>query len=199
MATPSSSPTQSPAHNFPNKAMHSTARNFQPILSTIPSSVPPPSSGNSTARPPPASPMRPSPITQSRPSPVHPTQQIQPVDSISRAREVRSPPPFPSAQVFQRREHWSIRVTRTDTNDGNEGQEAVSRLFGRVDRNSREVIMYSNDSIITGTASEEMAAKFSWYEDEFINHFQGAFDDLGREKSSVFLFCVWFVYYPNSY
>ncbi|MBW0538662.1 hypothetical protein O181_078377 [Austropuccinia psidii MF-1] len=69
--------------------MHSTPRIFQPVLSTIPSSVPPPSSGNSTARPPLASPMRPSPIEQYRPSPVHPPQKIQPVARTSRAMEVR--------------------------------------------------------------------------------------------------------------
>ncbi|MBW0526083.1 hypothetical protein O181_065798 [Austropuccinia psidii MF-1] len=52
--------------------MNITPRNFKPVLSTILSSVPPPSSGNYTSRPPPASPMRPSPITKSRKSPVIP-------------------------------------------------------------------------------------------------------------------------------
>ncbi|MBW0484942.1 hypothetical protein O181_024657 [Austropuccinia psidii MF-1] len=179
---PSSSPNQNTAHNFPNQAMNSTPRNFQPVLSIIPSSAPRPSYGHSTARPPLASPMRPSPIAQSKPSTVHHSQQLQPVASTSRTREVRSPLPFPSAQVFQRRECWPIQVTRPDTNDGNEGKEAVARLFRRVYRNSREVIMYANDRMIPGTDSEEMTSRLASYEDELINYFQAGFDDLGREN-----------------
>ncbi|MBW0486104.1 hypothetical protein O181_025819 [Austropuccinia psidii MF-1] len=49
----------------PNQAMHSIPINFQQVLSTIPSSISPPSSGNSTARPSLAFPMRPSLIAQS--------------------------------------------------------------------------------------------------------------------------------------
>ncbi|MBW0468822.1 hypothetical protein O181_008537 [Austropuccinia psidii MF-1] len=91
---PSSSPTQPPSHNFSNQAMQITPRNLQPVLSTIPSSVPPTSSGNFTAIPSLPSPMRKSsirisPITKPGPSPVHPLQQLQPVASTSRAREVR--------------------------------------------------------------------------------------------------------------
>ena len=61
-------------------------------------------------------------------------------------------------------------------------QDSVARLFRQVDRNSREVIMYVNYKTIPGTASEEMASKFSWYEDELINDFQRTFDDLGRDN-----------------
>ncbi|MBW0586995.1 hypothetical protein O181_126710 [Austropuccinia psidii MF-1] len=93
-----------------------------------------------------------------------------------------SPFPFPAAQVLQRRNCWPIRITREDLNAVSENQEAVARLFRRVDRNSREVIMYANDRTITGTASEEMAAKLAWYEDEFMNDFQRTFDDLGRDN-----------------
>ncbi|MBW0471075.1 hypothetical protein O181_010790 [Austropuccinia psidii MF-1] len=107
--------------------------------------------------------MSPFPITQSRLSPIHPPQQFKPVARTSRAREVRSRLPFPYAQVFQKRECWPMHVTKPDANDSNEGQEAVSRLLRRVDRNSREVILYSNDRMIPGTASEEMASKFAWY------------------------------------
>ncbi|MBW0514535.1 hypothetical protein O181_054250 [Austropuccinia psidii MF-1] len=110
------------------------------------------------------------------------SQQLQPVASSSRRREDQSPLLFPAAQVFQKRENWPIRVTREDPNMGSEGQESVSRLFRRVDRNSGEVVMYANDRNIPGLASEEMVSKFSWYEDELINDFYRAFDDLGRDN-----------------
>ncbi|MBW0490042.1 hypothetical protein O181_029757 [Austropuccinia psidii MF-1] len=110
------------------------------------------------------------------------SQQLQPEASSSRRIEDKYPLPFPSTQVFQQREHWPIWATREDTNMVSEGQEAVARLFRRVDRNSREVIMYVSDRTIPGTASEEMAAKFSWYEDELINDFQRTFDYLGRDN-----------------
>ncbi|MBW0558886.1 hypothetical protein O181_098601 [Austropuccinia psidii MF-1] len=102
--------------------------------------------------------------------------------SYSRRRDGLSPLPFPASQVFQRRDCWPIQITREDPNTASENQEAVARLFRRVDRNSREVIMYANDRTILGTASEEMAAKFAWYEDELINDFQRTFDDLGRDN-----------------
>ncbi|MBW0500446.1 hypothetical protein O181_040161 [Austropuccinia psidii MF-1] len=113
-------------------------------------------------------------------SPMVTSQQLQPVSSSSRGREDQSCLLFPAAQVFQQRKHWPIHVTREDPNMASEGQEAVTRLFRRVDRNSREVIMYANDRTIAGTSSEEMAAKFFLHEDELINNFQRAFDDLGR-------------------
>ncbi|MBW0579407.1 hypothetical protein O181_119122 [Austropuccinia psidii MF-1] len=93
-----------------------------------------------------------------------------------------SPLPFPASKVFQRRESWPIQVTIEDPNTASENQEAVARLFRRVDRNSKEVIMYANDRTIPGTASEYMAAKFAWYEDELMNEFQRTFDNLGRDN-----------------
>ncbi|MBW0571015.1 hypothetical protein O181_110730 [Austropuccinia psidii MF-1] len=102
--------------------------------------------------------------------------------SSRRRRDGFYPIPYPTAQVFQRRDCWPIQVTREDPNTASENQEAVARLFKRDDRDSREVIMYANDRTIPGTASEEMAAKFAWYEDEFINDFQRTFDDLGRDN-----------------
>ncbi|MBW0461796.1 hypothetical protein O181_001511 [Austropuccinia psidii MF-1] len=110
------------------------------------------------------------------------SQQLQPLTGSSRRREYKSPFLFPATQVFQKRKCCLIHVTREDPNMEIEGQESVARLFRRVDRNSREVIMYSNDRTIPSTSSEEMASKFSWYEDEFINDFQKAFDDLGRDN-----------------
>ncbi|MBW0470536.1 hypothetical protein O181_010251 [Austropuccinia psidii MF-1] len=124
--------------------------------------------------------MRPSPIPQHRSSPMVTSQQLQPVASSSERREYQLPLPVPASQVFQQRENWPIRVTREDPNIANEGQDAVARLFRRVDINNGELIEYDNDKTIPGTASEEMAAKFTWYEDELINDFQRAFDDLGR-------------------
>ncbi|MBW0535477.1 hypothetical protein O181_075192 [Austropuccinia psidii MF-1] len=110
------------------------------------------------------------------------SQQPQPVASTSRRREELFPLLFPAAQVFQRWDQWPIQVTKEDPNTESENQDSVARLFRRVDRNSREVIMYANDRPITGTASEEMAARFAWYEDELINDFQRTFDDLGRDN-----------------
>ncbi|MBW0532776.1 hypothetical protein O181_072491 [Austropuccinia psidii MF-1] len=110
------------------------------------------------------------------------SQQHQPVASTSRRREELSPLPFPAAQVFQHQDQWPIQITREDPNMVSENQDAVARLFRRVDRDCREVIMYSNDRTIPGTASEETDAKFSWYEDELINDFQRAFYYLGRDN-----------------
>ncbi|MBW0526365.1 hypothetical protein O181_066080 [Austropuccinia psidii MF-1] len=110
------------------------------------------------------------------------SQQPQPVASTSRRREELSPLPFPAAQVFQCQYQWPMQVTREDPNMASENQVAVASLFRRVDRNSREVIVYANDRTIPGTASEEMAAKFAWYEDGLINDFQRTFDDLGRDN-----------------
>ncbi|MBW0468842.1 hypothetical protein O181_008557 [Austropuccinia psidii MF-1] len=126
--------------------------------------------------------VRPSPIPQPRNSPMITSQQPQPVAGTSRRREELSPLPFPSAQVFQRWNWWPIQVTREDPNTVSKTQDAVARLFRRVDRNSREVIMFANDRTIPGTTSEEMASKFAWYEDELINDFQRDFDDFGRDN-----------------
>ncbi|MBW0542915.1 hypothetical protein O181_082630 [Austropuccinia psidii MF-1] len=88
------------------------------------------------------------------------TQQLKPVASSQRRRKAQLPLPFPAAQVFQRREHWPVWVTREDSNMESEGKDSVARLFRRVDRNSREVSAYLNDIMIPGTAFEEMASKF---------------------------------------
>ncbi|MBW0500142.1 hypothetical protein O181_039857 [Austropuccinia psidii MF-1] len=168
------SPSQPPAKRFQSHIIPSTPRNLQPTLATIPPASPKSSHTRTTLNPE----VRPFPIQQPRNSPRVTSQQLQPVASTSIRREELSPLLFPAAQVFQRRDHLPIRVTREDPNTVSEDQDAVARLFRRVDRNSREVIMYSNDRTIPGTASEEMAAKFSWYKDELINDFQKTFHHL---------------------
>ncbi|MBW0467351.1 hypothetical protein O181_007066 [Austropuccinia psidii MF-1] len=128
------SPAKPPAKRFHSHPISSTPRKLQPVLSSIPSSVPPPSTKPSTSRPILASPMKPFPNPQPRPSP--PTK-LRPVASTSQRREDQSPLPFSAAQVFQNWERWPIRVIREDPNVLNEGQDSVSRLFRRVDGNSR--------------------------------------------------------------
>ncbi|MBW0538433.1 hypothetical protein O181_078148 [Austropuccinia psidii MF-1] len=145
-----------------------------PTLAAIPTSIPPASPHSSHTRP--------ALNPEVRPSPIQQPQQLQPVASTSRRREELSPLPFPATQVFQRRDSWPIRVTREEPKTASENQDAVARLFRRVDRNTREVIMYANDRTIPGTAFEEMAAKFAWYEDESINNFQKTLDHLGRDN-----------------
>ncbi|MBW0534510.1 hypothetical protein O181_074225 [Austropuccinia psidii MF-1] len=126
--------------------------------------------------------MRPSPIPQPRNSPMVTSKRLQPVASSSRRSKDQLPFPFHATQVFEGRECWPIWVIREDLNMENEGQDSVARLFTIVDINSREVIIYANDMTIPGTASEEMAEKFAWYEDKLINEFQTTFDELGRDK-----------------
>ncbi|MBW0461467.1 hypothetical protein O181_001182 [Austropuccinia psidii MF-1] len=159
----------------------SYSQHSKKILAAI-STILPPSPNPSTSRPSISSPMRPSPIAHPRPSPVLSSQKLKPVSRTNRRREVRLPLRFPDAQVFQIRECWPVRVSREDPNVGNEGQDDVARSFWRVYSNSGEEIMYGNDIMMPGTASEEMAAKFIWYEDELINDFQRSFDALGRDK-----------------
>ncbi|MBW0481269.1 hypothetical protein O181_020984 [Austropuccinia psidii MF-1] len=176
------SPSQPPAKRFQRHLIPSTPINFQPTLASIPTSLPHFSPSSSHTRPATNSAVRPSPIQQSRASPIVTSQQLKPVSSSSRRREELSPLPFSATQVFQRRDCWPIQVTREDPNIASESQDAMARLVRRVDRNSREVIMYANDTTIPGTASEEMAAKFSWYEDELINDLQRTFDYMGRDN-----------------
>ncbi|MBW0464882.1 hypothetical protein O181_004597 [Austropuccinia psidii MF-1] len=178
----STSPSQPPAKRFQSQFIPGTPRTFQPTLATILNSIPPASPHSSHTRPALNPAVRPSPIQQSRSSPIVTSQQLQPVASTSRRREELSPLPFPAAQVFQGRDQWPIQVTREYPNTASYNQDAVARLLRRVDRNSWEVIIYANDRTIPQTASEEVAAKFSWYEDELINDFQKAFDYLGREN-----------------
>ncbi|MBW0514896.1 hypothetical protein O181_054611 [Austropuccinia psidii MF-1] len=178
--TSSTSSSQPLTNRFQSQVLPSTPRTFQPVIAPIPTSLPPASSSPSHARPALNQEVRPSPIQKPRNSLITTSQQLQPMASSSRRRDGLSPLPFPAAQVVQRRNRWPIQVTREDPNMVSENQEAVARLFRRVDENSREMIMYANDRTIPGTASEEMAEKFAWYEDELINDFQGTFDDLGR-------------------
>ncbi|MBW0529062.1 hypothetical protein O181_068777 [Austropuccinia psidii MF-1] len=151
-----SSPSHPTAKRLNSHVIHNTPRNFQPTLATIPTSIPPSSPNPSHTRPALNQAVRPSPIPQPRDSPMVTSQQPQPVASTGRRRE------YPNME--------------------SENQDAVARLFSRGDRNSREVIMYANNRTIPGTASEEMASNLAWYEDELINDFQRAFDDLGRDN-----------------
>ncbi|MBW0590321.1 hypothetical protein O181_130036 [Austropuccinia psidii MF-1] len=139
----STSISQPAAKIFQSQVIPSTPRNFQPVLSTIPSSIPPPSPSPFLVLK-----VRPSTIPHSRNSSMVTSQQLQPVASSSRRKEDHSPLPFPAAQVFQQRECWPIPTNREDPNMENEIQDAVARLSRRVDRNSREVIMYANDRAI---------------------------------------------------
>ncbi|MBW0549671.1 hypothetical protein O181_089386 [Austropuccinia psidii MF-1] len=106
------SPSHHPAKRLQNHTIHSTSRNFQPTLATIPPASPNPSH----TRPALTQAVRPSPIPQPRNSPMVTSQQPQPVASTIRRRETLSPLPFPAAQVFQCQDQWPIRVTREDTN-----------------------------------------------------------------------------------
>ncbi|MBW0470383.1 hypothetical protein O181_010098 [Austropuccinia psidii MF-1] len=178
----STSSSQPRSNRFQSQVIPSTPRTFQPVLSSIPTSIPPSSPSSSHARPSLNQAVRPSPNHKPRNSPITTSQQLQLMASSSRRRDGLSPLLFPVTQVSQRRDRWPIQTTREDPNAESENQEAVARLFRRVDRNSREVIIYANDKTILGTASEEMASKFPWYEDELINDFQRTFDDLGRDK-----------------
>ncbi|MBW0519238.1 hypothetical protein O181_058953 [Austropuccinia psidii MF-1] len=175
------SSSQPLANRFQSQVIPSTPRNFQLVLSSICTSLPSASPSASHSRHSLNQAVSPSPNQKPRNSPIATSQQLQPMASCSR-RDGLSPLPFPAAQVFQRKDHWPILITREDPNAVSENQEAVARSFRRVDRNSREVIMYANDRTIPGTASEEMAEKFAWYEDELLNDFQRTFDDLGSNK-----------------
>ncbi|MBW0551263.1 hypothetical protein O181_090978 [Austropuccinia psidii MF-1] len=148
--------SQALANRFQSQVIPRTPRTFQPV----PASIPPSSPSTSHARPALNPEGRPSTSQKPRNSPITTSQQLQPVASSSRRRD----------------------VTREDPNVASENQEAVAILFKRVDRNSREVIMYANDRTVPGPASGEMAAKFAWYEDELINDFQRTFDDLGKDN-----------------
>ncbi|MBW0503611.1 hypothetical protein O181_043326 [Austropuccinia psidii MF-1] len=119
-----------PAKRFQSHLIPSTPRNVQPTLATIPTSLPPASPISSHSRPAINPAVRPSPIQQSRASPIVTSQQLQPEASSSRRREELSPLPFPAAQGFQKRDCWSIQVTREDPNTESENQDALARIFG---------------------------------------------------------------------
>ncbi|MBW0569502.1 hypothetical protein O181_109217 [Austropuccinia psidii MF-1] len=157
------SSSQPLSNRFHSHIIPRTPRNFQPTLAAIPTSLPPASPSPSHARPALNQAVRQSPIQKPRISPIITSQHLQPMARSRGRRDGFSPLPFPATQVFQRRDHWPIRVTREDPNAASENQDAVARVFRMVYRNSREVIMYANDRNIPATASEEMVANFSWY------------------------------------
>ncbi|MBW0532421.1 hypothetical protein O181_072136 [Austropuccinia psidii MF-1] len=134
------SPSHPPVKRFQSHIIPSTPRTFQPVLSPIPTTLPPASPSSSTTRPALIPVVRLSPIPQSRNSPIVTSRQLQPVASSSRRREEISPFPFPAAQVFKQGEHWPIQVTREDPNMESENKDSVARLFRQVDENIREVI-----------------------------------------------------------
>ncbi|MBW0476209.1 hypothetical protein O181_015924 [Austropuccinia psidii MF-1] len=80
----SSSPSKHASRRFESHIIPRTPKIFQPILSIIPSSLPPPSPNPSTARPALVSPVRPSPIPKLRNSPMVTSKQLQPVASSRR-------------------------------------------------------------------------------------------------------------------
>ncbi|MBW0479423.1 hypothetical protein O181_019138 [Austropuccinia psidii MF-1] len=147
---PSSPSSQPLANRVQSHIIPSTPKTFQPTLATVPTFLPPTPTISSHSRPALTQAVKPSPIQQARSSPIITPQQLQPMASSSTRRDGLSCFPFPAAQVFQRSNCWPIQVTREDPNAAGEDQEAVARLFRKVDRNSREVIMYAN----LGTSSE---------------------------------------------
>ncbi|MBW0513359.1 hypothetical protein O181_053074 [Austropuccinia psidii MF-1] len=104
----STSSSQPLANRFQSKVIPTTPRTFQPVLASIPTSLPPASPSPSHARPALNQEVRQSPNQQPRNSPITTSQQLQPMVSSSRRRDGLSPLPFPAAQVFQRRDCWPI-------------------------------------------------------------------------------------------
>ncbi|MBW0583560.1 hypothetical protein O181_123275 [Austropuccinia psidii MF-1] len=103
---PSSNSSAQPlANRFQSQVIPSTPRTFQPVLASIPTTIPPSSPSTSHARPSFNPAVRSSPSQRPRNSPITTSQQLQPVASSSRRRDGLSPFPFPAAQVFQRRDH----------------------------------------------------------------------------------------------
>ncbi|MBW0553791.1 hypothetical protein O181_093506 [Austropuccinia psidii MF-1] len=127
----SASSSQPLANRFQSQVIPSTPRTFQPVLASIPTSLPPVSPSPSHARPALNQAVRPSPNQKPRKSPITTSQQLQPIASSSRRRDGLSPLPFPATQVFQRRDCWPIQITREDPNMASANQEAGARLFRR--------------------------------------------------------------------
>ncbi|MBW0588080.1 hypothetical protein O181_127795 [Austropuccinia psidii MF-1] len=65
-----SSPTKPPVKKFHSHIIPSNTKNFPPVVSSLPSSIPPPSPKPSTSRPFLDSQTKPSPMTQPKPSPI---------------------------------------------------------------------------------------------------------------------------------
>ncbi|MBW0559171.1 hypothetical protein O181_098886 [Austropuccinia psidii MF-1] len=123
----STSSSQPLSNRFQSQVIPSTPRTFQPVIASIPTSLTPVSPSSSHARPDLNQAVRPSPNQKPRKSPITTSQQLQPMASSSRRRDGLSPLPFPATQVFQRRDHWPIQITREDPNVASENQEAVAR------------------------------------------------------------------------
>ncbi|MBW0508026.1 hypothetical protein O181_047741 [Austropuccinia psidii MF-1] len=75
------------AEKFHSHLIPSTPRNFKPVLSSVPSSAPPPSPNSPTSRLILASPMKTSPVPPPRKSPVLTSHRLQPVARSSGKRE----------------------------------------------------------------------------------------------------------------
>ncbi|MBW0588564.1 hypothetical protein O181_128279 [Austropuccinia psidii MF-1] len=73
----SNSSTQPLAKRFQSQVVPSTPRTFQPILASIPTTIPPPSPSTSHARPSLSPEVRPSPVQKSRNSPITTSHQLQ--------------------------------------------------------------------------------------------------------------------------
>ncbi|MBW0503390.1 hypothetical protein O181_043105 [Austropuccinia psidii MF-1] len=104
----STSPSHPPAKRFQSQIVPSTPRTFQPMISTIPTSLLPASPSSSTTRPALAPAVRPYPIPQPRGSPIVTSQHLQTGASSSRRREEHFPLMFTAPQVFQKRDCWPI-------------------------------------------------------------------------------------------
>ncbi|MBW0557410.1 hypothetical protein O181_097125 [Austropuccinia psidii MF-1] len=113
---------------------------------------------------------------------IHATlKHIKTVASTSNFDRVeQSPLLYAASHLFQRRDCFPIRFKREDPNAGDVGQDSIASIFRRVDRNSREVIVYAYDSIIPGADSGDKASKVALYEDELINSFQRSLYDFGK-------------------
>ncbi|MBW0490230.1 hypothetical protein O181_029945 [Austropuccinia psidii MF-1] len=105
--------------------------------------------------------------TPTRTSPITISTNIQPVTSTSWAtRAERSSLPCLSSQLFQISEFCPLRITREDPNVW-KSQYSIATPLRRVDRHSREIIVYFNDRMIHGTYLEEelkslSGMKISW-------------------------------------
>ncbi|MBW0584607.1 hypothetical protein O181_124322 [Austropuccinia psidii MF-1] len=83
----SNSSTQPLANRFQSQVITSTPRTFQPILASIPTTIPPPSTSTSHARPAFNPEVKPSPVQQPRNSCIATFHQLQPVASSRRRRD----------------------------------------------------------------------------------------------------------------
>ncbi|MBW0463654.1 hypothetical protein O181_003369 [Austropuccinia psidii MF-1] len=96
----STSPSHHASRIFQSQVIPMNHRDFQPVLSTIPSSIPPPSPNLSTSMPALVSLVMPEPIPNPRDSPMVNSQQLQPVARSSQKREYLSPLPFLPPNYF---------------------------------------------------------------------------------------------------